>query len=143
MTEKAFCLIYSKRSYLFGIGGSRAVEIAVQEGCSVFRTMLNSEPELDAASAAHANRMKIHAILPYEGQADRWPETLRAKYFDILPLCDKVEYISAHFTAGCVSKAEATVLGHCSLALFLNSDENDPLRQRAKTLGIAIKTYNQ
>ena len=46
--------------------------------------------------------LKLHLILPHEGQADRWSEPAQARYHWILEQADSVEYVSQEYYEGCM-----------------------------------------
>ena len=46
--------------------------------------------------------LKLHLILPYEGQADKWSDTAQERYRSILERADSVEYVSREYYNGCM-----------------------------------------
>ena len=46
--------------------------------------------------------LKLHCILPHEGQADKWKASARERYFAILEQADSVEYVSHTYYDGCM-----------------------------------------
>ena len=46
--------------------------------------------------------LKLHLILPYEGQADKWSNTAQERYRSILERADSVEYVSREYYNGCM-----------------------------------------
>lgn len=46
--------------------------------------------------------LKLHLILPHEGQADRWSEPAQERYHWILEQADSVEYVSHEYYEGCM-----------------------------------------
>lgn len=46
--------------------------------------------------------LKLHLILPHEGQADRWREPAQERYHWILEQADSVEYVSQEYYEGCM-----------------------------------------
>ena len=46
--------------------------------------------------------LKLHCILPYEGQADRWSDSARERYHSILKQADSVDYVSRQYYDGCM-----------------------------------------
>ena len=46
--------------------------------------------------------LKLHLILPHEGQADRWSEPAQERYHWILEQADSVEYVSQEYYEGCM-----------------------------------------
>ena len=48
--------------------------------------------------------IRLVAVLPYEGQADRWPEMYRARYFRILSKADEVITLHTRRTDECMQE---------------------------------------
>ena len=48
------------------------------------------------------SELKLIAVLPCETQANRWSVEQRERYFNLLPLCDDVIYISSQYTSTCM-----------------------------------------
>ena len=46
--------------------------------------------------------LKLHCILPHEGQADKWSASSRERYNTILEQADSVEYVSHAYYDGCM-----------------------------------------
>ena len=46
--------------------------------------------------------LKLHCILPHEGQADKWGDSSRERYHSILKQADSAEYISRDYYNGCL-----------------------------------------
>lgn len=46
--------------------------------------------------------LKLHCILPYEGQADGWSDSARERYDSILKRADSVDYVSRDYYDGCM-----------------------------------------
>ncbi len=46
--------------------------------------------------------LKLHCVLPHEGQADKWSDSARERYHTILKQADSVEYISREYYDGCM-----------------------------------------
>lgn len=46
--------------------------------------------------------LKLHCILPHEGQADKWSDAARERYHTILKQADSVEYVSRDYYDGCM-----------------------------------------
>lgn len=63
-----------------------------------------AEIVLDLKQAYPDTEIKLIAVLPFEGQADRWHEEYRERYFNILARADDVVTLQAHYTKGCMQK---------------------------------------
>lgn len=46
--------------------------------------------------------LKLHLLLPHEGQADRWSNSAQERYRLILDQADSVEYVSQEYYEGCM-----------------------------------------
>ena len=46
--------------------------------------------------------LKLHCILPHEGQADKWSDSAQERYHMILKQADSVEYVSHEYYDGCM-----------------------------------------
>ena len=46
--------------------------------------------------------LKLHCVLPHEGQADRWSDSARERYNAILEQADSVNYTSHRYYDGCL-----------------------------------------
>ena len=46
--------------------------------------------------------LKLRCVLPHEGQADRWSDSARERYYSILKRADSVDYVSRQYYEGCM-----------------------------------------
>lgn len=46
--------------------------------------------------------LRLHCILPHEGQADKWSDAARERYHIILNQADSVEYVGHKYYDGCM-----------------------------------------
>ena len=46
--------------------------------------------------------LRLHLILPHEGQADKWSDSAQERYHSILKKADSVEYVSREYYDGCM-----------------------------------------
>ena len=46
--------------------------------------------------------LKLRCVLPHEGQADRWSDSARERYYSILKRADSVDYVSRQYYDGCM-----------------------------------------
>lgn len=65
--------------------------------------------------------LRLHCILPHEGQADRWSDPAQERYRLVLRQADSVEYVSREYYEGCML------------------DRN---RQLAEAAGLLLAVYN-
>ena len=64
--------------------------------------------------------LKLHCILPCEGQADGWAASARERYFSILEQADEVVYVSRKYRKGCMLERNRYLVDHaaCLLAVY-------------------------
>ncbi len=64
--------------------------------------------------------LRLHCILPCEGQADEWSASARERYFSILEQADEVVYVSREYHDGCMLKRNRYLVDHaaCLLAVY-------------------------
>ena len=64
--------------------------------------------------------LKLHCILPCEGQADGWSASARERYFSILGQADEVVYVSREYSKDCMLKRNRYLVDHaaCLLAVY-------------------------
>ena len=64
--------------------------------------------------------LKLHCVLPCEGQADRWSASARELYFSILEQADEVVYVSREYSEDCMLKRNRYLVDHadCLLAVY-------------------------
>jgi len=46
--------------------------------------------------------LRLHCVLPYQGQADKWSDSARERYHLILKQVDSVKYVSPTYYNGCM-----------------------------------------
>ena len=46
--------------------------------------------------------LRLHCILPHEGQEAKWSESAQERYYSILKQADSVEYVSRTYYDGCM-----------------------------------------
>ena len=59
----------------------------------------------------------LEAAVPYQGQADRWPETDRRRRELLLAQCDFETVVQHHYSAGCLSRRNRYMADKSSLLL--------------------------
>ena len=63
-----------------------------------------AEIVLDLQRAYPDEEIRLIAIIPHEGQANRWSVEYRERYFDILARSDDVITLQAHYSKDCMHK---------------------------------------
>jgi len=64
--------------------------------------------------------LKLHCVLPCEGQADGWSASARERYFAILGQADEVVYVSREYSKDCMLKRNRYLVDYaaCLLAVY-------------------------
>ena len=64
--------------------------------------------------------LKLHCVLPCEGQADRWSASARDLYFSILEQADEVVYVSREYSEDCMLRRNRYLVDQakCLLAIY-------------------------
>jgi len=64
--------------------------------------------------------LKLHCVLPCEGQADKWSASARKVYFSILEQADSVVYVNREYSKDCMLKRNRYLVDHtsCLLAVY-------------------------
>lgn len=64
--------------------------------------------------------LRLHCILPCEGQAGGWPVSARELYSSILEQADEVVYVSREYHDGCMLERNRYLVDHaaCLLAVY-------------------------
>lgn len=64
--------------------------------------------------------LKLHCVLPCEGQANRWPVSAQKLYFSILEQADEVVYVSREYSEDCMLERNRYLVDHttCLLAVY-------------------------
>ena len=64
--------------------------------------------------------LKLHCVLPCEGQADGWSALAQELYSSILEQADEVVYVSRKYSEGCMLKRNRYLVEHttCLLAIY-------------------------
>lgn len=86
---------------------AREVRKAYDQGCRHFICGMARGADFYFCEAAMALRddrpgVTIEAAIPCEEQAARWPETDRARYFDLVGKCDFETVVQRHYDKGCM-----------------------------------------
>lgn len=67
--------------------------------------------------------LKLHLILPHEGQADKWSDTAQERYLSILERADSVEYVSQEYYDGCMLDRNHRLVEASSVLLAVYNGE--------------------
>ena len=61
--------------------------------------------------------LKLHCVLPCEGQADGWNDSARERYYSILKRADSVDYVSRDHHDGCMIERNHRLVESAELLL--------------------------
>lgn len=61
--------------------------------------------------------LRLHCILPCEGQEDKWPIAERERYHSILKQADEVVYVSRTYHPGCMLERNRCMVDRASVLL--------------------------
>ena len=59
----------------------------------------------------------LESAIPCEGQAAKWSEALRDRYFDIASKCDKETLIQTHYSPDCMDKRNRYMVDHADVLI--------------------------
>ena len=98
----------------------RSIRAAIKDGYTEFLSGGAIGPDLWYAEMVHRLKqeyphIKLIFILPCETQANRWPESWRERYFNILAASDDVIYISHPYTPSCMHERNRALIDRSSL----------------------------
>ena len=65
--------------------------------------------------------LKLHCVLPHEGQEDKWSDAAQEKYHAILKQADTVEYVSRAYYDGCMIDRNRRLVDSAGLLLAVYS----------------------
>lgn len=61
--------------------------------------------------------LKLHCVLPCEGQADGWPVSEQERYFSILEQADRIVYVHREYHKSCMLERNRYLVDHASFLL--------------------------
>ncbi len=64
--------------------------------------------------------LRLHCVLPCEGQAEDWSASARERYFSILEQADEIVYVRRECSKGCMLERNRYLVDHadCLLAVY-------------------------
>jgi len=83
--------------------------------------LIAAEIVLDVKRAYPGDSLRLVAVVPYEGQADRWTEEYRERYFGILSKADEVIILQKRYTDTCMLERNRYLVGHSSHLVAVSS----------------------
>lgn len=79
--------------------------------------------ELVLEQKAQHPELKLIAVLPCETQANSWTITQRERYFNLLPKCDEVVYVSKQYTRTCMFERNRYMVDHARYLIAVYDGE--------------------
>lgn len=67
--------------------------------------------------------LKLHCVLPCEGQADGWSASARELYFSILKQADEIVYVRREYSRKCMLERNRYLVDHAALLLAVYNGE--------------------
>ncbi|MDE7245133.1 MAG: DUF1273 domain-containing protein [Oscillospiraceae bacterium] len=67
--------------------------------------------------------LRLHCILPHEGQADKWSDSAQERYHLILEQADSIEYVSREYYNGCILDRNRRLVNVADLLLAVYNGE--------------------
>ncbi len=100
----------------------------VQEGVTDFLSGMAEGVDTWAAQAVLALReedpaLRLHCILPYKGQADKWKAAAREQYRAILEEADSVVYVHRESSKSCMLERDRFLVAHAGRLLAVYNGE--------------------
>lgn len=80
--------------------------------------------------------LHLIAVVPYEGQADRWSVEYRERYFNILAECDDVITLQSHYSPDCFRKRNEYLITHSDHLIAVCDERKSGTRS---TVELAVK----
>ena len=120
--DEALLLAYGKGYRHFICGMARGADLYFCEAVLALRQMKGD--------------VTLEAAIPYQGQADRWPETDRRRRAILLPPCDYETMVQHHYSAGCLTRRNRYMVDRSSLLLAVY--DGTPAGGTMYTIGYAM-----
>lgn len=67
--------------------------------------------------------LRLHCVLPCQGQADQWAAAAREVYFSILEQADSVVYVSREYSRDCMLRRNRYLVDHAAHLLAVYNGE--------------------
>ena len=94
-----------------------AVEQAAARGCRTFLCGMARGCDTYFAEIVLSKGFRLEAMLPCPEQADRWPETDRRRYRDLLLRCDAIHVVEAVYSEGCMLRRNHAMVDRADLLI--------------------------
>lgn len=107
--------------------------------------MFAAEAVLLLKQAYPDEEIRLIAVIPHEGQANRWSVDYRERYFNILADVDDDVCLHTHYTRGCMHERNRYMVERCSHLIAVFNGEAGGTRntvEYARKKGLEIVTIN-
>lgn len=84
---------------------------------------------------------RLHIVMPYENQANRWSSDLQERFYQLHADAYSVDILQTQYTKDCYSKADEFMLKQCSV--FLTDNGNSALAKIAKRKGKQVELLSE
>lgn len=121
--DRALEDVYHKGFRHFVCGMARGTDLYF---CEAVLALRQSHPDVT-----------LEAAVPYQGQADRWPEADRRRREILLGQCDYETMVQHHYSAGCMARRNRYMVDKSSLLLAVY--DGQPRGGAANTLLYALR----
>lgn len=120
-----------KSEYIIKLKSEIALQIdkAVKDGFFDFYTGMAQGTDTFAAEEVlkkqqKDTRVKLHAAIPCEMQANSWNEKDKKRYEEILEKCESVTYVSRHYYRGCMQQRNKFMVDNSERVIAVWNGEN-------------------
>ncbi|MBR1970730.1 MAG: DUF1273 family protein [Clostridia bacterium] len=108
---------------------SLQIEKAIEDGFYDFYTGMAQGTDTFAAEEVlkkqqNDNRVKLHAAIPCEMQANSWNEKEKERYKRILEKCESVIYVSRNYYRGCMQQRNKFMVDNSERVIAVWNGEN-------------------
>lgn len=128
------------------------IEEMRRKGVVTFYTGMAQGVDVWAAEAVLALKLtypqegiRLIAVIPYEGQANRWSADYRERYFNILADVDDDVLLHPHYTRGCMHERNCYMVDHSTRLIAVFNGEAGGTRntvEYARKKGLEIVTIH-
>ncbi len=108
---------------------SLQIEMAIDDGFFNFYTGMAQGIDTFAAEEVlkkreKDERIKLHAAIPCESQANSWDEKDKERYKRILNECETITYVSRHYYRGCMQQRNKFMVDNSKRVIAVWNGEN-------------------
>ena len=96
---------------------SENVDKAVELGCGEFLCGMARGCDTWFAETVLEKNLKLTAVLPCPGQADRWPQKDRIRYEDLLARCESIVVLESAYSDGCMLRRNRAMIDRADVLI--------------------------